>query len=504
MSAEVIVSNLALPKPQQSWLAKIDLLTDSGAYNNDCQIEARNDLEAVEKWLAEYRHKKNTYKSYKREAVRFLMWCIYERGITLTQLKKEDLERYFKFLQKPPKRWCLQKEEKFEGEPEIYGWRTFKGKLGLTAMLMAVRVLNSMLNYLVQAEYIRANPIKLIKQYCKLSIDYNEYKYKVWERMLEIDEWEAVQKALIEMPEQTTKQRDQKSRTQFLFALLYLLGLRISEVATHNWASFRKKDGKWWFFAKGKGDQLGHIPVNEQLLEFIRTYRNYIKKSELPETHETEGLILSTKTKKSLQTTQLYNLVKAIGREAANIFPKDSEKYKKLCALSPHWLRHLAASHQDKLGIPPAMIQSNLRHKSRQTTQIYVHAEDNQRYQEMQKMQLQHGPSVLSQEETYIGYEFTIKLTKGPISKTLGISRIIQAIEEKIFKGLEHIRVGEGTEALLRKIEQLGAGCTTIELVYQVKAKDIVESPDIWEEALKRQAAVWLFDCNIKKVGIIK
>ena len=53
MSAEVMISNLALPKPQQSWLAKINLLTDSGAYNNDCQIEARNDLEAVEKWLKE-------------------------------------------------------------------------------------------------------------------------------------------------------------------------------------------------------------------------------------------------------------------------------------------------------------------------------------------------------------------------------------------------------------------------------------------------------------------
>ena len=490
------------PKVESSWVAKVDLLTASSAFSKDCQIEAKNDLEAVSKWLEEYKAKKNTYSSYRREAMRFLMWCVYEQGVTLAKLKKEDMEAYFNFLQQPPQNWCIKQDQELEQDPNIYGWRPFKGKLGRTALLMAIRVLNSMLNYLVQAEYIRANPIKLIKQYSKLTINFNEYKYKVWERMLEIDEWEAVQQALLEMPTDTNQQKEEKCRTQFLFALLYLLGLRINEVVTHTWASFRKKDGKWWFFAKGKGDKLGHIPVNEQLLSFIKVYRSYMQLSQLPLPDENEGLIRSTKTNQPLKITQLYKSVKAIGKQAANFFPEDPLKQQKLRALSPHWLRHLAASHQDKLGIPAAMIQNNLRHKSRQTTQLYVHAEDNLRYAEMQKMQLQCEPASLAQEMTCLGYEFRLKLTRGPISKVLGITRMIQTIEQQIFQGLTHIRIGEPIDELVAKIKQQGVSCSAVELVYQVREQEVVESPKIWEDALKRQAAVWLFDCEINSIGL--
>ena len=53
----------------------------------------------------------------------------------------------------------------------------------------------------------------LIKRYRKLSIDINAHKYQVWDRMLEMDEWQAVQRALIELPEETQSQQDIKART---------------------------------------------------------------------------------------------------------------------------------------------------------------------------------------------------------------------------------------------------------------------------------------------------
>ena len=494
------MATLEIMPQTPTWIAKVDLLENSCAYSDECQINANNDLEAVTSWLVEYQYNKNTYLSYKRESLRFLMWCMYERGVTLADLKKEDCEAYCLFLQAPPDKWCSDKDPK---KPSLeHSWPTFKNKLSHTAILMAIRVVNSMLNYLVEAQYIRANPLKLIKKYNKLSIDFAEYKYKVWERMLELDEWEAVQQALVNMPEATAQQRDQKQHTIFLFAILYLLGLRIHEVVNHTWSSFRKKDGQWWFFVKGKGDQLGHIPVNEQLLGFVKSYRIYMQRSELPSSDEIDGLIVSTKTKQPLKITQLYKFVKAIGQTAAGYFPDDPAKQQKLAALSPHWLRHLAASHQDKLGISASMIQSNLRHKSQQTTQIYVHAEDLARHNEIQKMRLQNIEPMVTVALPNIGYEFKIKLTKGPVSKNLGIARIIETIEQQIFKSLDCIRVGESLDVLLARITAQGACCAHVELVYQVRAQIVVESVQIWEAALKRAAAVWLFNCEIQSIGL--
>lgn len=355
----------------------------------------------------------------------------------------------------------------------------------------------------MQADYLKANPIKLIKQYRKLSIDLNVHKEQVWDRMLEIDEWQAVQKALVGMPEKTTRQKDVKMRTQFLVALLYLLGLRIHEVTTHTWANFKQKEGKWWFFAKGKGGKLGHIPVNEQLWFYIKAYRVYCGKSPEPESNDTSGLILSTRTGRSLGVGQLYNLVKAIGRQAANFFPEDLKKQKKLHALSPHWLRHLAASHQDKLGFPPTMIQENLRHQSPQTTQIYLHSEDRRRSEQMEKMQMQHGPSVFSQTPTYKGYEFHITLKRGPVNKSMGLSRFLEAVEVQIFQGLDWIReVKTDSKEVVSEISHLAIGNMPVEISYQVRSPEVVDASEIWRDAIKRQAEIWLFDCHIKLAGI--
>jgi hypothetical protein len=178
-----------------------------------------------------------------------------------------------------------------------------------------------------------------------------------------------------------------KLRIQLLFALLYLLGLRINEVASHTWGSLQQKNNTWWFFVKGKGGKLGQVPANKQLMQIIQYYRLHLGKSRYPELNENEYILISAKTKRPLGAHQLYNLVKTIGIKAA-AKTSDVTKQQKLSKLSPHWLRHLSASHQDKAGIPARAIQANHRHSSFATTQIYLHAEDELRSSEMEKMQI--------------------------------------------------------------------------------------------------------------------
>ena len=477
---------------------KIDLVTHSVPYSDTCQIDARNDLEAVADWLNEYRRNQNTYTSYRRESMRFLVWCVYVAGKAMGSLKKHDFENYFLFLQNPPSSWTTQGDDGEDSD----SWQPFVGQLSRSAFLTAVRIINSMMNYLVQADYLKSNPIKLIRKYSKLSIDFEEQKYKVWERMLENDEWLAVQRALKEMPEKTENEVDNKMRTQFLFAVLYLLGLRIHEVASHTWSNFRRKNGQLWFFVQGKGEKLGHIPVNDQLLTHIKVYRTYLGKSPDPGTGEHEHLIISKKTKKPLKITQLYKLVKAIGNKAASYFSDDYEKQKKLQALSPHWLRHLTASHQDKLGMPTSIIKGNLRHQSIQTTQIYIHGEDEQRFNEMQKLQMSHEPLIVEKKSVLVGYEFKLILTRGPIDKSMGISMLLDGIENQIFKDLDWVRVGDDSDTLIHSIKKQGVLCTRVELIYQVRSQEVIDSPEVWVEALKRQAQIWMFAVDIQSTGI--
>lgn len=68
-----------------------------------------------------------------------------------------------------------------------------------------------------------------------------------------------------------------------------------------------------------------------------------------------------------------------MGALASDSF-EDKASQEKLRKFSPHWLRHLAASHQSKAGITMNIIQENLRHGSSQTTQIYVHSLEDERH----------------------------------------------------------------------------------------------------------------------------
>ena len=413
--------------------AKIDLYTQSQAYSNECLLEAANDMQAVTKWLNLYIDKNTTYNTYRREAMRFLLWCTYEVGKSFTSLKVDDLENYLEFLQNPPPVWCTTRAALRAST----AWKPFIGPLKLSAYQCSVRVLNSLFNYLVQADYLRTNPIKLIRSNHKFNIEPEDRKYQVWSRMLEADEWAAILQVLNSMPEKNKEDIDLKIRTQFLFACLYLLGLRIHELVSHNWNAFRQKDGKWWFFVKGKGDKPAHIPVNDQLLEYVKVYRQHLGKDLLPDIQDLGKMIVSKKTGKPYQLRILYNMVKNIGEKAAECFEDNPMKQAKLKKFSPHWLRHLSASHQDKSGISMSMIQENMRHSSSQTTKIYIHAEDEARHEAMQNLGFASVAPVIKTKNLNQKQILKIKLKGMGVNSGKSFARFIESVETNIFTNIK-------------------------------------------------------------------
>ena len=474
--------------------SKIDLSASSRPYFKDCQITANNDLEAVMCWLNKYKNNDNTFASYLRQTKLLLLWCCYEQGKTLSQLKAQDFEDFFAFLKKPPQSWCASRASLQHGKSSEH-WRPLIGPLSVSAVQMTYRVLQSLMNYLVASQYLRANPLKLIKLHDNYLSSMNEQKYHIWARMLEEDEWEAVQQTLNNLPEANVTQVGYKIRAQFLFALLYFLGLRVHEVTAHTWSAFQYKDQRWWFFVRGKGGKLGHIPVHERLLKFVKLYRVYLQKTPLPETDDLSSLIVAINCE-SIQTRQIYNIVKSIGALASKIFPDESQKATKLRKLSPHWLRHLSASHQDKAGIKMTMIKENLRHSSIQTTQIYMHTEDKLRHQAIQQMSLKVVPREHIVKKTIKQTLIKIKLTKGPVHRDLGFRLFIEAIEEGVLHEYAWECYDFSKNEILEQLQTAQHRFQEISCAYMVECLDVAKL-NIIKQALQLEGDIRLFNTEI-------
>ena len=71
------------------------------AINNRPQIAAETDIDAVKAWLVRFVDTKTTFDSYRKEAERLLLWCVFELQKPLSSLTHEDLLVYQRFLVDP-------------------------------------------------------------------------------------------------------------------------------------------------------------------------------------------------------------------------------------------------------------------------------------------------------------------------------------------------------------------------------------------------------------------
>jgi len=244
------------------------------------------------------------------------------------------------------------------------------------------------LSYLVDARYLAFNPLSLIRKRNQRSREMKGDALMIEERMLTLEEWHAMLDTLEAFPAESVNEKNEKARLTFLVSILYFLGLRINELATHAWNAFRKIDGDWWFYVVGKGDKLGRIPVNDELLRAIIQYRHHLKKPPFPDSNDSMPLIASFTTREAITPRQINKLLKKLALATAKQFTHEPEKIKKIAKFSAHWLRHLSASMQDRAGIQFKHIRANHRHENDETTRRYVHALDKERHQDMQKLKL--------------------------------------------------------------------------------------------------------------------
>ncbi len=346
------------------------------------QLSANDDRSAVLAWLARYCDSPATLSSYRKEAERLMLWCTLQHAVALSDLTHEDLMVYQRFLTdpQPEERWVMAPGQKPPRNSPL--WKPFAGPLSPSSQRQTLSILNAMLTWLVEAGYLAGNPLALGRRKKRLVAPRVS-------RFLPMEHWQVVKNTIEAMPVASNRDRQHAARCRWLFSLLYIGGLRASEVCNSTMGAFfnqRGTDGRhrWWLVVTGKAEKTRLIPATGELMTELMRYRKANGLTQLPtETDDTPLMIPIIGPCKPMARTALHEVVKGVMRESAARLRRQGTEFEATAThleqASAHWMRHTAGSHMsDKADLK--MVRDNLGHSNISTTSIYLHSEDDARH----------------------------------------------------------------------------------------------------------------------------
>lgn len=358
------------------------------ATGNRPQIAAQNDIDALKAWLARVADTRTTFENYRKEVERLLLWAVAELGKPLSSLTHEDLLVYQRFIgnPQPATRWIMQGGRKWPRSDAR--WRPFAGALSPTSQRQTMVILNTLFAWLAEAGYLAGNPLSLSRHRARKA------KPRIT-RYLEDDLWQEVKKTIEVLPRERERERAHYFRARWLFSLLYICGLRVSEVVENSMDDFfcrRDAQGeeRWWLEITGKGDKTRIVPATGELMVELARYRRENGLAPFPTAGENVPLLLPVSGKlRALKRGIAHRIVKTIfERTAARLRgqgPEFASRVETLNRASAHWLRHTAGSHMVEQHIDLRFVRDNLGHESIATTTLYLHSEDDQRHEETEQ-----------------------------------------------------------------------------------------------------------------------
>jgi site-specific recombinase XerD len=334
-------------------------------------------------WLARYADTPSTLASYRKEAERLLLWCVHQRGLAMSSLTHEDLLMYERFLAdpQPAERWVMTVRQR-PGRDSPH-WRPFAGPLSNASQRHALSIVNALFSWLVEAGYLAGNPLSLGRRKRRVGP-------RQTSRFLPHEHWDEVKATILAMPKDTGREVAHAARCRWLFSLLYIGGLRVSEVTSSTMGGFysqRDRAGveRWWLEVAGKGGKTRIVPATAELMAELMAYRKMNGLSALPVGGENRPLVMSIiGVQKPLARSAIHEIVKAIMHSTAARLRAKGDEWEAAAAqieeASTHWLRHTAGTHMTDAGLDVKAVRDNFGHATISTTSIYIHSENDARH----------------------------------------------------------------------------------------------------------------------------
>ncbi|MDH6148246.1 MULTISPECIES: phage integrase family protein [Paraburkholderia] len=336
-----------------------------------CLLNARNDYEALQAWLALH-EAPHTVRAYRREAERLMLWAIVERQQALSSLTTDDAIAYRAFLRHPvPKtRWTGPPRPRDSVE-----WRPFARGLSARSAAYALSVLTALFRWMVEQRYVLGNP------FAGLTVRGGQRTGPFdTARALSDNEWKALRSLADRLEWSYGWQTPAAQRLRLLLDFGYATGLRAHELVAAMLGDIRADaHGEWWLHVTGKGAQPGVVALPPLALEALD---GYLLQRGLPVTRRrwdpSTPLVASLGPeghgKSAISSTRLRQVMTTFFTLAAGQLVEDNpEQATRVQAASPHWLRHTHASHALARGVELVAVRDNLRHASIATTSTYLH-----------------------------------------------------------------------------------------------------------------------------------
>jgi site-specific recombinase XerD len=404
---------------------------DNRGVRNRSGVE--NDYDAIHLWLKQVKDSPNTFRSYRKEAERFLLWSLLERGKPLSSLQTDDCLAYRDFLRDlgrldqgawrivykiPQENWVGRRGTErwsslwrpFEKPPLpripksikakdrdkfLTLLKTKEGILSPSSQKLSHTILKSMCEYLMRQRYLDSNPFDGVKAPKKIKQRMNTG------RSFTMHQWKFIQKHL-----ETLEKTPHYFRLKFLLCFAYETGMRISEIVAATLGDIElvtiagsSQTGRI-IHVIGKGEVIREVVITDNVFSELNSYLQHRGLDSFDKASKETPLVdvlvginfpnpkTKNKTRKintKLSVNQLHEIVSDFFASVAlSMITESISEAKHIANSSTHWLRHTCGSHAAANGTPVQIIQANLGHASLDTTTLYVTAERDIRIQAME------------------------------------------------------------------------------------------------------------------------
>jgi integrase len=350
-------------------------LTQAPSSALPCLLSVGSDQEAVNSWVAARAGSELTATTYRREAVRLMLWLQYEAGHkTFATMGVNDCGDYMAFLQEIPAKWI----SRVRAQPGAPGWAPFRGQLSHSSRGQAIVIIAALFTWLQSAQYLSANPWVLINQ--KTGDDPGHSL---------LDTKALSEGAMSEILNYIEAQAPCPSRSRIRFILRFVesVGLRSQELLNARLRDLSLEPEGWVIQVHGKGAKNRIAAVPGQAFDALQEYLNLRGIGGI-ETAPADAPLLASAVDpmEPVGYQALYEHVRNWLQKAIRASALPFHERAKLVGASTHWLRHTFGTRAIAREVPLDVIQAQMGHASIQTTTaIYGRAPIKRRVDELGK-----------------------------------------------------------------------------------------------------------------------
>lgn len=402
---------LAQSRPHKTAIVPMDALavpqtlageTGSNRHPGQPRIEAANDYQAIQSWLAMKSGSQHTARAYRKEAERMLLWAIMERGKALSDLSIEDCAAFRDWLsllgRTAPEQWgFLLPQADWIGKRNTLrfsaDWRPFDGPLSAASVRQALTIVSGLFEWLVRVQYCAFNPWDAVSKGRVRQEDAPEDIELT--RVFSVGQWQYLMDTLDGLPADAHAER-----LRFVLPFAHATGLRVSELVdakTGRLYTMPLRDSlgtRWMLKVLGKGGKWRAVPLSERVVSLLVAYltQRGLDHDPLANPQETP-IIAKIDGNATVSSSGLYKAIRGLFQSAAESLRAGgrNQEAKAFDRASVHWIRHTCGSHMGSAGVPVNLVQKLLGHASLATTSIYTNSDEERLWQEITDLESMSG-----------------------------------------------------------------------------------------------------------------